>query len=65
VRVNPSLADAPFISLLDNSFIPGAYVAVTEPVLHRFHGASGAYGHFLFDALPMIGLCQQAIPRGR
>jgi hypothetical protein len=55
-QVDPSLADAPFISLLDNSFISGAYVAVTEPVLHCFHRASGAYGHFLFDALPMIGL---------
>jgi capsular polysaccharide biosynthesis protein len=63
--IDPSLADAPFISLSDNTFIPGDYVAVTEPVLHCFHRASGAYGHFLFDALPMIALCREPILAGR
>lgn len=63
--IDPSLANVPFISLSDNSFTPGDYVAASEPVLHCFHWASAAYGHFLFDALPMIALCQEAILAGR
>jgi len=38
---------------------------VTEPVLHCFHAASSAYGHFLFDTLPIIALCREAILAGR
>jgi len=46
-QINPSLADVPFVSLTDNAFTPDSYVTVTEPVLHCFHAASSAYGHFL------------------
>jgi capsular polysaccharide biosynthesis protein len=64
-HIDPSLTDVPFISLSDNTFIPHRCVEVMEPVLHCFHGASGAYGHFLFDTLPIIALCREAIFAGR
>ena len=64
-QIDPSLADVPFISLSDNAFVPADYVTVTEPVLHCFHRASSAYGHFLFDTLPIIALCQEALRAGR
>jgi capsular polysaccharide biosynthesis protein len=64
-QVDPFLASIPFISLSDNAFSPDTYTVVDSPVLHCFHRASGAYGHFLFDTLPVIALCHEAIRDGR
>ena len=64
-EIDPSLADVPFISVSDNAFTPGRSAVVSDPVLHCFHGAAGAYGHFLFDVLPIVALFQESILAGR
>jgi capsular polysaccharide biosynthesis protein len=64
-RIDPSLADVPFISLSNNAFTPGDHIAIKDPVLHCFHRASPAYGHFVFDVLPVIALCREAIRAGQ
>lgn len=60
-QIDPALANVPFIALGDNRFTPGRCPELAEPVLHCFHGATGAYGHFLFDVLPIIALCREEI----
>jgi capsular polysaccharide biosynthesis protein len=64
-QIDPSLAHVPFIALQDNRFTPDRCPELAEPILHCFHGAAGAYGHFLFDVLPIIGLCGEEIITGR
>ncbi len=64
-QIDASLANVSFIALLDNRFTPDSCPELTEPVLHCFHGAAGAYGHFLFDVLPIIALCQDEVIAGR
>ncbi len=64
-RIDPSLADAPFISLSNKAFTPDDHIEIKEPVLHCCHRASSAYGHFVFDVLPVIALCREAIRAGR
>jgi capsular polysaccharide biosynthesis protein len=64
-KIDPSLADIGLISSSESAFAANGGTHVTEPIIHCFHGASAAYGHFLFDTLPMIALCQDAIRAGR
>jgi capsular polysaccharide biosynthesis protein len=64
-QIDPSLAHVPFIALRDNRFTPDRCPELAGPVLHCFHGAAGAYGHFLFDVLPIIALCREEIIAGR
>jgi hypothetical protein len=60
-----SLANVPFISLSDNTFIADGWPEVTEPLLHCFHPSTSVYGHFLFDVLPIVLLLREAIQAGR
>ena len=64
-EIDSSLADVPFISVSDNAFTPGRCAVVSDPLLHCSHGAAGAYGHFLFDVLPIVALFQESILAGR
>ena len=60
--IEPSLASVPF---LKPGFDRSTYEAITMPVLHCFHRSSPGYGYFIFDCLPAILFCREAILAGR
>jgi capsular polysaccharide biosynthesis protein len=63
--IDPNLPHVVFVSMAHQAFIPGKYPVVEDPVLHCFHPASAAFGHFLFDVLPVLAFFRQKILDGR
>jgi len=62
--IDPGLSHAPFLRQGVNRATLREAQVITDPVLHCFHG-SLAYGHFLYDMLPVIAWCRDAIQQGR
>lgn len=63
--IDPNLPHVVFVSMADQTFIPGKYPVVEDPVLHCVHAASSAFAHFMFDVLPVIAFFRQKIIDGR
>lgn len=58
--IDPTLRSATFLKRKPYKAHP-----ITTPVLHCFHRASAAYGHFVFDCLAPIAFFRREIVEGR